>query len=342
VVALRIDNQTLKEAMPVVSIIVPCYNEQDTISLLLDAIYNQSYSRSDLEVIVSDGMSTDDTRTRIHEFMQSHPDLLIRIVENNRRTIPSGLNIAIGAAGGEFIVRLDAHSIPYPDYVTRCVAALMQRQGDNVGGVWEIQPGASNWIARAIAAAAAHPIAVGDARYRLGGEAQAVDTVPFGAFRKELVQKVGAYDETLLTNEDYELNVRIRQAGGRVWFDPQIRSIYFSRPTLYQLFSQYWRYGFWKGRMIRRYPHTVRWRQLLPPLFILGILSMVLLSIWFPGLWCLILTITGIYLLILTIAGIVMAKNKLDGMLVIGLPLAISCMHSAWGAAFLWSMVKRP
>ena len=328
--------------MPVVSIVVPCYNEQDTISLLLDAIYNQSYNRSELEVVISDGISTDGTKARILEFMQSHQDLLIRIIDNKKRTIPSGLNIAIEAAGGEFIVRLDAHSIPYPDYVARCVAALSQHNGDNVGGVWEIQPGAGNWIARAIAAAAAHPIAVGDARYRLGGEAQAVDTVPFGAYRKDLVKRVGAYDETLLTNEDYELNVRIRQAGGQVWFDPHIRSVYFSRSTLRQLFSQYWRYGFWKGRMIRRYPHSLRWRQLLPPLFILGILSLVFLALWLPVLWWLILAVIGFYLLILTLAGVSMALKKHDGMLVIGLPLAISCMHFAWGAAFLWSMLKKP
>jgi glycosyltransferase involved in cell wall biosynthesis len=332
----------LKEAMPTVSIVVPCYNEQETISLLLDAIYCQTYSRAELEVVIADGMSTDETRARIHEFAQTHPDLLVRIVDNPKRTIPSGLNSAIGAAGGEFIVRLDAHSIPYPDYVTRCVAALKQGEGDNVGGVWEIQAGGSTWVAGAIAAAAAHPIGVGDARYRLGGEAQAVDTVPFGAFRKELAQRVGPFDESLLTNEDYEFNVRIRQAGGRVWFDPQIRSIYIARSSLRQLFAQYWRYGYWKGRMIRRYPHTLRWRQLLPPLFILGILSLALFSIWIPGFRWLFLIFTGIYVSILILAGILMAGQKRDGMLVIGLPLSIGCMHIAWGAAFLWSFLKRP
>ena len=328
--------------MPVVSIIVPCYNEQDTISLLLDAIYGQSYSRSALEVVIADGMSTDGTRARILDFVQSHHDLLIRIVDNKKRTIPSGLNIAIGAAGGEFIVRLDAHSIPYPDYVACCVAALRQQRGDNVGGVWEIQPGTSHWIARAIAAAASHPIGVGDARYRLGGAAQAVDTVPFGAFRKELVERVGTYDESLLTNEDYEFNVRIRQVGGQIWFDPQIRSVYFSRSTLRQLFSQYWRYGYWKGRMIRRYPNTLRWRQLLPPLFVLGILSLAILSIWFPVFCWFLLVVIGIYLLILMLAGVLMAKKKHDGMLVVGLPLSMGCMHIAWGAAFLLSLLKKP
>jgi glycosyltransferase involved in cell wall biosynthesis len=327
--------------MPVVSIIVPCYNEQDTISLLLDAIYNQSYCRSDLEVIISDGMSTDGTRVRIHEFMQDHQDLSIRIVDNDKRIIPSGLNNAIDAAGGEFIVRMDAHSIPYPDYVALCVSALKQNLGDNVGGVWEVKPGASHWIARSIAAAAAHPIAVGDARYRLGGEAQAVDTVPFGAYRKELIQRVGKYDETLLTNEDYELNVRIRQAGGRVWFDPGIRSVYFSRPTLLQLLSQYWRYGFWKGKMIRRYPHTLRWRQLLPPAFILGILSLGIIALWLPFYLWVLMAVGIIYFVILIAASILTALNAHDGMMVIGLPLAISFMHFSWGTAFLWGVLKR-
>jgi succinoglycan biosynthesis protein ExoA len=156
------------------------------------------------------------------------------------------------------------------------------------------------------------------------------------------VKRVGAYDESLLTNEDYEFNVRIRQAGGRIWFDPQIHSVYISRATLRQLFSQYWRYGYWKGRMIRRYPNTLRWRQLLPPLFVLGILSLAILSLWFPVLWWLLLAVMGIYLLILMLAGVLMARKKHDGMLVFGLPLSIGCMHFAWGAAFLWSLLKKP
>jgi hypothetical protein len=221
------------------------------------------------------------------------------------------------------------------------VSALKQNLGDNVGGVWEVKPGASHWIARSIAAAAAHPIAVGDARYRLGGEAQAVDTVPFGAYRKELIQRVGKYDETLLTNEDYELNVRIRQAGGRVWFDPGIRSVYFSRPTLLQLLSQYWRYGFWKGKMIRRYPHTLRWRQLLPPAFILGILSLGIIALWLPFYLWVLMAVGIIYFVILIAASILTALNAHDGMMVIGLPLAISFMHFSWGTAFLWGVLKR-
>ena len=125
---------------PLVSIIVPCYNEQATIRLLLEAIHSQTTPRQALEVVIADGMSTDGTREEILAFMVSHPDLEVRVVDNLAGTIPAGLNRAIEEAEGTYIVRLDAHSKPYPDYVERCVSDLEAGRGDNVGGVWEIQP----------------------------------------------------------------------------------------------------------------------------------------------------------------------------------------------------------
>jgi len=187
---------------PLVSIIVPCYNEQATIRMLLEAIYAQTTPRQALEVVIADGMSTDGTREEILAFMVSHPDLEVRVIDNLAGTIPAGVNRAIEEAEGTYIVRLDAHSKPYPDYVERCVSDLEAGLGDNVGGIWEIQPGGDGWQARSIAAAAAHPLGVGDARYRIGGEAQAVDTGPFGASAQALGERSGAYDEALLSNED--------------------------------------------------------------------------------------------------------------------------------------------
>jgi succinoglycan biosynthesis protein ExoA len=142
------------------------------------------------------------------------------------------LNQAIRESRGEIIVRLDAHSMPIPEYVERCVAAHQAGKGDNVGGVWEIRPGAQTRMAEAISFAAAHRLGAGDAMYRVGAKEGAVDTVPFGSFRRELVERIGAFDETLLANEDYEFNTRVRESGGTVWLDPSIRSVYFSRSTL--------------------------------------------------------------------------------------------------------------
>ncbi len=268
--------------MPSVSIIIPCYNEQGTIHKLLEAIYAQTFPRADLEVVIAEGMSTDGTRGQIAAFSDSYPDLHIAVADNLNRSIPAALNCALKEAQGEIIIRLDAHSMPYPDYVERCVADLEMGLGENVGGIWEIRPGAQTWVAQSIAVAASHPLGVGDALYRHTATAAQVDTVPFGAFKRELLALVGFFDESLLTNEDYEFNARIRKSGGKVWLDPSIRSVYFARPTLANLAKQYTRYGFWKWRMLRRYPETLRWRQGLPPLFVLSLVVGAALAIFLP------------------------------------------------------------
>lgn len=325
---------------PTVSIIIPCYNEQATIRKLLEAIYVQTYPRADLEVVIADGLSGDETRAEIVAFADSHPDLHIAVVDNPQRVIPAALNRALAEAQGEIIVRMDAHSMPYPDYVERSVSDLEAGLGENVGGVWEIRAGAEGWLAQSIAAAAAHPLGVGDAHYRHGEKAAAVDTVPFGAFRRELLALIGFFDETLLTNEDYEFNTRIRKSGGRIWLDPAIRSVYFARPTLTALARQYARYGFWKWRMLRRYPETLRWRQALPPLFVLSLIGGGILAVFMPLFRVLLAVEVLAYVLVLNAAGIASARRQREIHLVFGLPLAIAVMHIAWGAGFLWSMIR--
>jgi succinoglycan biosynthesis protein ExoA len=327
---------------PFVSIIVPCYNEEPTIRHLLDAVLAQTYLRAQMELVISDGLSTDHTRDVIAAFQKEHADLTVHVVDNLVRTIPSGLNQAIRESRGEIIVRLDAHSIPIPEYVERCVAAHESGKGDNVGGVWEIRAGAETWIANSISFAAAHPLGVGDAMYRLNAKAGAVDTVPFGSFRRSLVDKIGAFDETLLANEDYEFNTRVRESGGVVWLDPSIRSVYFSRSTLGKLATQYWRYGFWKFKMLERYPHTLRWRQASPPLFVLILFVLIVLSLFVGVARYLLAAQLFIYFFVLTLAGIRLAIKKNIGSFALGLPLAISTMHITWGAGFLWSGISSP
>lgn len=322
---------------PTVSIVIPCYNEQKTIRKLLEALRLQTFPLDRMEVVISDGLSTDGTREEIASFQKAHEELSIRVVENGTRTIPSGVNQAIRESRGEIIVRLDAHSMPIPEYVERCVSAHESGRGDNVGGVWEIRPGADTWIAESIACAAAHPLGVGDAMYRLNAKPGAVDTVPFGSFRRELIRRIGAFDETLLANEDYEFNARVRGAGGVVWLDPSIRSVYFSRGTLAALGAQYWRYGFWKFKMLKRYPHTLRWRQALPPAFVLILSILIVLSLWLTAARALLALQLSAYFFVLGIAGLRQTITTGKGFHLWGLPLAIASMHIAWGAGFIWS-----
>ncbi len=325
---------------PFVSIIVPCYNEESTIRHLLDAILAQTYPRAQMELIISDGMSTDKTRVVIAAFQQEHADLAVRVVDNPVQTIPSGLNQALRQGRGDVFVRLDAHSMPIPEYVERCVAAHESGKGENVGGVWEIRAGADTLIAKSISFAAAHPLGVGDAMYRLNAKAGAVDTVPFGSFRRILLEKIGMFDETLLANEDYEFNTRVRESGGVVWLDPSIRSVYFSRSTLGKLAAQYWRYGFWKLKMLKRYPHTLRWRQALPPVFVLSLFVFIVLSLFLGLARYALAAQLALYFFVLGLAGLKLAIEKRNIFFLFGLPLAITTMHISWGAGFLWSFIS--
>lgn len=324
---------------PLVSIIIPCYNEEATIGSLLEAIFRQSYPQDRLEVVIADALSTDATRQVISSFQMAHPGLTITLVDNPKRIIPAGLNAAIRAAKGELITRMDAHSIPAVDYVDLSVKNLLEGRGQNVGGVIEIKPARENWISKSIAVATSHPLGVGDARYRWTRTEGPADTVAFGTFHRKTFDEVGYYDETLHINEDYELNTRIRQRGGVIWIDPTIKAVYYSRGDLTSLAKQYFSYGYWKFKMLKRYPGSLRWRQALPPLFLLAIL-MLLLGSLISTFSLVVLGIgLGFYLLVLIAGSIPEARRKKDISLLVGVPLAIMTMHFSWGSGFLWSML---
>ncbi|MDW8325261.1 MAG: glycosyltransferase [Anaerolineales bacterium] len=267
-----------------ISVIIPALNEARRLPELLAALAAQTYPPA--EVIVVDGGSTDGTPEVVRNWAAAHPQLPVCLLPNPQRHIPHALNIGIAVARGEVIVRLDGHARPATDYLEQCLRVLRETGAEIVGGAWTIRPGASSLVAEAIARAVSSPLGAGDALYRLpGARAQVVDTVPFGCFRRELWRRMGGYNQALLTNEDYEFATRVRQGGGRVWFDPRLRCEYFARPTFAELVRQYWRYGWWKAQMLRRYPRSLRWRQAVPILWsALGPLLW-LTSLWLPTLW---------------------------------------------------------
>jgi succinoglycan biosynthesis protein ExoA len=323
-----------------VSVIVPCFNEENTITLLLEAIKTQTYPINNLEVIIADALSTDQTRKKIRQYLQKNQDLSIQVIDNPKQTIPAAINLAANAAKGVFIVRLDAHSIPNPKYIELCIRVLKKGIASCVGGVWDIVPGDKSWIARSIAAAASHPLGVGDAQYRFTKNSGYVDTVPFGSFSKELFIKIGGFNESLLTNEDYEFFTRIRKNHGKIWIDPEIRCTYFARKDLKALAQQYWRYGFWKYRMLVNFPDTLRWRQGLPPLFVFSVIVLGLLSVIFRYALIALLSLLGFYAIALLGTSIQTGVKKSDPGLIIGMPISIACMHFSWGTGFLYSIIK--
>lgn len=327
---------------PLVSVIIPCRNEEKTIHLVLEALFEQSFPLQNMEIVIADGLSTDGTRRAIHAFSEAHPALFVRLVDNPKQIIPTGLNTAIKASKGELIVRMDAHSLPNQDYVQRCYNAHQEGKAENVGGVWKISPQNNGWVARSIAAAAANPFAVGDAHYRFTEKAAYVDTVPYGSYKRELFEKIGYFDESLLANEDYEFNTRIRQSGGRIWLDPAIQCTYFARATFAALAKQYWGYGFWKAQMLKRYPETLRWRQALPPAFVLGLVVLALVGFIWPIAWPVFAIIVGLYLAVQLVPAIQISLKAGDIRLSIGVVIATLIMHFSWGTALIVGLFSHP
>jgi succinoglycan biosynthesis protein ExoA len=249
------DGQTQRR----VSVVIAALNESRYIEDSLRSILAQVVDR-DVEVIVVDGCSDDDTASRAKSMGAI-------VIENPRRSIPAALNVGLRAASGDILVRVDAHAEIPPGYIQSCLKALEEEPGCvNVGG-WREAIGFSPF-GRAVAAALASPFGVGNPRIwrrpSPGEPRRDVETVPLGCFPVEAIRDVDGWREDLLANEDFELNHRLRRRGGRVVFDPAITSIYRPRETLTDVARQYWRYGQWKAAVLAESPDSLRARQLAP------------------------------------------------------------------------------
>jgi glycosyltransferase involved in cell wall biosynthesis len=244
---------------PRVSVIVPARNEAAHIADCLRSILRQQVEGG-LEVIVADGCSSDGTADLARS-------LGVIVVENPKATTPAGLNAALAVARGDIVVRFDAHGTMPPGYVQASVRALDEEHGAVGAGGWvQVEPNGP-W-GRAVGAALASRFGIGNARsWREPTPEQPrmdVDTFPLGCWPTEKLRSVGGWDERLLRNQDFELNYRLRNAGGRIVFDPAIWSFYRPRESLWRLARQYWDYGRFKALTVATAPRSVRPRQLAP------------------------------------------------------------------------------
>ena len=265
-------------SLPLITVIVPCRNEERWIGRCLQSIFDNDYPHDRLEVLVVDGLSSDGTRAIVAAFAANCPRL--RLLSNERKITPAALNLGIAAAGGSIVIRMDAHVEYPPDYISALVRLLQESGADNVGGVCRTLPAGESVVARAIALGMSHPLGVGNSHFRIGASGDRwVDTVPFGCYRREVFDRIGLFDEELVRNQDDELNLRLIRHGGRIRLSPRIVCTYFARDSLAKLWRMYYQYGYFKPLVVRKVGGVMTLRQLAPPLFVLGLATTALASL---------------------------------------------------------------
>ena len=310
---------------------MPVRNEAAFIGRSLEAVACQDYPREKYEVLVVDGMSDDQTRA-ISEEIASKTSL-IRILDNPEGIVPRALNRGIREAKGTVIVRVDGHALIARDYLTRCVEILKKTQADCVGG--PIATVGRGKISSAIALAQSSRFGVGNAAFRYANKGRYVDTLAFGAYRREVFERIGDFDEDLVRNQDDEFNYRLIQAGGKIWLDPSIHSIYYSRTAFGKLWRQYFGYGEFKVRLIQKRSAVPSLRHLVPAVFLcalFGSLLLALLTHRFVWAW----SIAGPYAAANLLASI--WSGRRDWRAIPILPVAFLILHLAYGTGFLWGI----
>lgn len=336
---------------PCASVVIPCLNEAAHIGACLDALAAQQGLDGALEVWVVDGGSDDGTREILDARCGDNAHL--HVLDNPERITPIAMNKGIAAATSDVVIILGAHAAVAEDFVRRNLDALRAHpESGCVGGVVEQVHG--DEVSRRIGLALTSPFGVGDARFRTGGLAGHVDTVAFGAYRKAVLDELGGLDESLVRNQDDELNYRLTEAGWRIWFDPRIRSRYHARSTFGQLFRQYRQYGYWKVLVNKKHRTVTTWRQLAPAMLLVASVAMLVMGLlpvmrpaaahWLDWAWPMLGVTWGLWLLGALVA---LAYGNVSFRDAPGVTRTFAVLHMAYGWGYcqgIWRflLLRRP
>lgn len=312
------------------AVVVPVRNEAEHLEQAVAAIASQDYPGR-LEICLAVAPSTDATDVVAGRLATA--DHRVTVAANPSGSTPAGLNAAIRATTAPVIVRVDGHADLFPGYIRRAVETMRRTGAVNVGGIQ--RAAGTHPFQRAVAAAMSSRFGAGDAKFHYGGTEGPTDTVYLGVFDRTAIEAVGLFDERLARNQDYELNIRLREAGGTVWFDPRLSVLYRPRSSLRGLARQYFEYGRGKRKVLTMHPGSMRWRQAAPPLAVAGVAGGLLAGRW----WRPALVVPGAYLAAVVAASIRTGRRH-------GVPphrlLAIfPAMHLSWGAGFLTVLPSR-
>ncbi|MDC5697641.1 glycosyltransferase family 2 protein [Intrasporangium calvum] len=312
---------------PPISVIMPLLNEEEHLGEAVQAILDQGYP-GELELVLAIGRGHDNTLGVARRLAGRDPR--ITVVENPSGRTPDALNLAVAAAGHDIVARVDGHGFLSPGYLERAVTVLEETGAANVGGVMYAE--GVTPFEKAVAVAMRSRLGVGGARFHTGGQAGPADTVYLGVFRRQWLTRAGGYDARFSRAQDWELNYRIRQAGGTVWFDPELQVRYRPRPSVRRLALQYRDYGRWRRVVAREHKGSINARYLAAPTaLVANVVGLVGGFFWAP-LW----VIPATYATAITVGGLAIGRH--DGPAVaVRVPAVLATMHASWGWGFLTS-----
>jgi succinoglycan biosynthesis protein ExoA len=300
--------------------------------MCLDSLLANDYPRDRFEVLVLDGRSTDESADIVRNYAAR--DGRVRLLLNPKRTVPGGLNLGLRVARGEIIICMSAHVVCSTDFIRQCVTLLEETGAVNVGGV--IHAVGTGYVGGAIALAVTSPFGVGDAWYRHANRDMWADTTFPGAWYKATLETLGGFNEEWEVNQDYELNYRLRRAGGRILVSPRIRCRYAVRNTLGGLCLQYFRYGMWRVKTIKAHPDSLRWRQLVPPTFVAALAVSLALLMAGHVFGAVLPALYGVAALAAAFAAVYRRGWRYFPLL----PVVFACMHLSWGVGFWIGLVR--
>jgi succinoglycan biosynthesis protein ExoA len=318
---------------PSVSVVMPIRDEAAHLERAVAAVLAQSYPRP-FDVCLAVAPSSDGTEAVAAELAAEND--AIRVVANPAGVTPAGLNAAIRTTRGDVVVRVDGHAELSDGYIRRAVETMQRTGAVNVGGV-QLAIGETPFE-RAVAAAMTSWMGTGGSRFHVGGTEGPVDTVYLGVFDRRAIEAVGLFDESLVRNQDYELNIRLRAAGGLVWFDPALAVTYRPRGSFTALAKQYYEYGWWKAEVARMHPRSLKPRQLAPPLAMLVLVTTAFAGCRRPRWWL----IPAAYL-----AGVAAASRRPGSDAAAGSPargavvVALATTHLSWAFGFWRSSMRQ-
>ena len=307
---------------PSLSVVIPARDGEATIRQALDSVFSQDYPGS-VEVVVADGSDNQATSEIIRRLYPA-----VRLVPNPERLLGFGVKAGIQVSTGEIIVRCDCHTFLPPGYLRRIAETMERTKAANVGG--RQLPIGTTFFEKAVALAMTTLLGTGGPRYRHGGSEGPTDTVYLGAYRREMLDAVGGYNPSLVRNQDYELNWRLREHGEVIWFDPELAVTYRPRSTLRALARQYFDYGRWKQVVLRLHPSSWRPRHLAAPLLVLSLVSSSFLALAGAS-WAVALPSAYLFTLMASSIFIGIRRRALAALL---LPLVLATMHLSWGSGF--------